>query len=481
MTELATASCTDGAPEGRPDRGIPGTSFASRRFHFVGIGGAGMSGLARLLLGSGAQISGSDASDGALFRGLQEAGCELWLGCGPERIAGEDGYVVRSAAVPPNDPEVLECVRRGFTSLLYAEAVGRLSEGRRTLAIGGTHGKTTTTGLTVAGLRSAGFDPSHLIGGEVPELGGNGHGGAGSEFVVEACEFNRSFHSLRPLCGAILNVDHDHFDCYPSTDELCEAFAGYLARIRPGGAALVEETVPRAVLNSLRSDVRILTVGSGLWADVRALEVRDDLGRFSFVPVVEGRRLPRLQLSIPGRHNVHNALFALGLAHLAGADPAAASAGIGAFGGVRRRFEVHHGPQGGVVVNDYAHHPAEIRAVLAAARRRYPGQRLVVAFQPHQFQRTLCLLPEFGEALARADLVLLVDIYGARESAAMRASVSTRDLAEACRSSGGTAECVGGVDDLPAAARQRVHAGDVLMVLGAGDVDRAIGGLLGWR
>ena len=485
MTETAMAASTSTTPtlgaEVRAERGIPGTSFASRRFHFVGIGGAGMSGLARLLHGVGGEISGSDASDGALFRGLQDAGCDLWLGCRPEGITGEDGYVIRSAAVPPSDKEVQECVRRGFTSLLYAEAVGRLSEGRRTLAIGGTHGKTTTTGLTVAGLRSAGLDPSHLIGGEVPELGGNGHGGAGSEFVVEACEFNRSFHNLRPLCAAILNVDHDHFDCYPSTEELCEAFAGYLARVRPGGAALVEESVPKAVLATLRSDVRILTVGSGLWADIRAVEVRDDLGRFSFVPVVEGRRLPRVQLSIPGRHNVQNALFALGLAHLAGADPAAACAGIGGFGGVRRRFEVHQGKAGGVLVNDYAHHPAEIRAVVGAARKRYPGRRLVVAFQPHQYQRTLCLLDDFAEALARTDHALLVDIYGARESAEMRAAVSAADLAGRIRGLGGRADAVGGVDDLPAAAAKQLSPDDVLMVLGAGDIDRAIGGLLDRR
>ncbi|MCA8965126.1 MAG: UDP-N-acetylmuramate--L-alanine ligase [Planctomycetes bacterium] len=478
MTELAAVERTPEQPESRGERGIPGTSFASRRFHFVGVGGSGMSGLARLLRGCGAEVSGSDATDGVAFAGLRGAGCALWVGCQPEQIAGEDGYVIRSAAVPANDKEVQECVRRGFTSLLYAEAVGRLSEGRRTLAIGGTHGKTTTTGLTVAGLRAAGVDPSHLIGGEVPELGGNGHGGKSPEFVVEACEFNRSFHSLRPLCAAILNVDHDHFDCYPSTDDLVDAFAGYLARVRPGGAALVEESVPKAVLSSLRSDVRIVTVGSGLWADIRALDVRDDLGRFSFVPVVEGKRLPRVQLSVTGRHNVQNALFALGLAHTAGADAALACAGIAGFVGVRRRFEVHHGAGGGTLVNDYAHHPAEIKAVVQAARRRFPGRRLVVAFQPHQFQRTLCLLGEFGDALARADLALLVDIYGARESAEMRASVSAADLAEAIREGGGRCLCAGTVDELPAAAQGVLRSGDVLMVLGAGDIDRAVGGLL---
>jgi len=458
--------------------GIQGTSFASNRFHFVGIGGAGMSGLARLLRGVGAEVSGSDAGGGEPFERLVTEGFDAWVGSQPLRIGGEDGYVIRSAAVPSGDAEVQECVRKGFTSLLYAEAVGRLSEGRRTLAIGGTHGKTTTTGLTVAALRAAGLDPSHLIGGEVPELGGNGHGGQSPEFVVEACEFNRSFHNLRPFGAAILNVDHDHFDCYPSNDDLVDAFAQYLARIRPGGVALVEETVPRAVLNSLRADVRILTVGSGLWADIRAVDVGEELGRFSFAPVVAGRRLPRIRMTLAGRHNMQNALFALGLAAITGADPVAACAGLAAFAGVRRRFELHTGACGGLLVNDYAHHPAEIRVVLQTARRRFPGKRLLVAFQPHQFQRTLCLLPQFAEVLATADLALIADIYGARESAEHRASVSAEDLVAAVRSCGGAAEAGGAVARLPARIAEVRRQEDLVLVLGAGDIDQAVGGIL---
>lgn len=452
--------------------------FVSDRFHFVGVGGAGMSGLARLLAGSGCRVTGSDQSGGVVVDRLATEGVSVWTGCRPEAIDGADGYVIRSAAVPASDAEVQECVRRGFTSLLYAEAVGRLSEGRRTLAIAGTHGKTTTTGLTVAALRGGGVDPSHLIGGEVPELGGNGRWGNSPEFVVEACEFNRSFHNLRPFGAAILNVDHDHFDCFPSTDELIEAFAGYLARVRPGGAALLEEGVPRAVLASLRSDVHILTVGAGLWSDVRAVDVRDDLGRFSFVPIVLGRRLPRVQLSLSGRHNMQNALFALGLAHLAGCDLDGACRGVGEFAGVRRRFEMHHGPRGGLLVNDYAHHPAEIRAVIAAARRRFPGRRLVAVFQPHQHQRTLCLLPEFADSLAGADAAIVADIYGARESAEIRASVSAADLVAAVVAQGGVCSTGGEVAGLPERVLERVRDSDIVLLLGAGDIDRALGGIV---
>lgn len=461
------------APEG-----IAGTSFGSRRFHFVGVGGSGMSGLARLLAGVGGIVSGSDSCGGAVIDRLTEEGHEVWSGCQPDRIDGADGYVIRSAAVPLSDPEVQRCVRQGFTSLLYAEAVGRLSEGRRTLAIGGTHGKTSTTGLTVAALRGAGRDPSHLIGGEVPELGGNGHGGKGSGFVVEACEFNRSFHNLRPFGAAILNLDHDHFDCYPSSDELIEAFAGYLARVRPGGTALVEECVPKAVLSSLRNDVEILTVGSGLWADIRAVDVVEKLGRFSFDPVLLGERLPRIHMSMVGRHNMINGMFALGLAHIAGADLAGACEGISNFGGVRRRYEVHEGPRGGVLVNDYAHHPAEIEAVLDASRRRFPGRRLLVVFQPHQYQRTLFLLDEFAEALSRADTTLVAEIYGARETDEIMASVSAGDLVNSIRERGCDAHYGGKVDGLAASVLQHHQDGDVVMVLGAGDIDMAVADLV---
>ncbi len=447
----------------------------SSRFHLVGVGGSGMSALARLLHGAGAEVTGSDAVGGEVLHTLRNEGITTWAGDRPERVAGESGWVVRSAAVPPSDPEVRECERRGFTSLLYAEAVGRLSKGKRTLAVAGTHGKTTTTALTVSALRSGGLDPSHLVGGEVPELGGNGHGGQDDVLVVEACEFNRSFHQLRPFAAGILNLDHDHFECYPSTEELIEAFAVYLARVCSGGTVLVEEFVPDAVVNAARRDVRVLRVGAGLFADLRAVDVADDLGRYSFVPQLEGHRLPRVHLRIPGRFQIHNALFALGLAATVGADLEGACAGIENFCGVRRRFELHRGRNGGRLVDDYAHHPAEIRAVIRAARRRFPGKRLVVAFQPHQHRRTLHLLDQFAEVLADADHCLIADIYGARESHELRERISAIDLVEAIRDQGGRSELGGQIHELPERLTAAHREGDLLLILGAGDIGEVVG------
>jgi UDP-N-acetylmuramate--alanine ligase len=433
-----------------------------------------MSAFARLLRGGGADLTGSDVANGPALAALAQEGITAWHGHQPERIHGENGYVVRSAAVPATDPEVIECERRGFTSLLYAQAVGRLSEGKRTLAVAGTHGKTTTTALTVAALRAAGLDPSHLVGGDVPGLGGNGHGGHSDLLVVEACEFNRSFHQLRPLCAAILNVDHDHFDCYPSTSDLVEAFAGYAARVRPGGIALVDEHVPDDVVRAADGGVRVLRVGAGLFADVRAADVADDLGRYAFTPVWLGRRLSRIELRLSGRFNMTNALFALGLAVAAGADPALAGAGIASFGGVQRRFELREGPRGGRLINDYAHHPAEIRAVIRAARRRFPGARLLVAFQPHQHQRTYSLLHQFAEALAEADQCLVADIYGARESEEHRRRVNAADLVQATRAAGGLAEAGGGIADLPSRLRELRRRDEMVLILGAGDIEKVV-------
>lgn len=448
--------------------------FASRRVHLIGVGGSGMSGLVRLLHGAAADVTGSDSSPNKIMQALAAEGLAVWTGSRPERVHGENGYVVTSAAVPRTDPELIECERRGFKPLLYAEAVARLGEGKRTLALAGCHGKTTTTAMTVSALRGAGFDPSFLIGGEIPELGGNGHAGVTDLFVVEACEFNRSFLQYRPFGAAVLNFDHDHFDCFPTKEDLEGAFAAFLARVHPGGTVFVHEDVPDAVRRGAREGVSVLSVGNGLFADLRAIEVVDEAGSSAFTPIVRGQRLPRVHLSVSGRHNVANGLFALGMAALMGADLEGACRGLAQFGGVRRRFEMHSGSHGGVLVNDYAHHPAEISAVLRTARHRFPGRRLLAAFQPHQHQRTWHLLPKFAESLAPADHCLVADIYGARESLEMRSRVNAGDLVAAIQSHGASAEATGDVKDLPQRLRSCYHPGDVVLLLGAGDIDQVL-------
>ena len=279
--------------------------------HLVGCGGSGMSGLARMLHGLGVRTTGSDLVDSPRVRDLRELGIEIQIGHRTPLPDLEDGWLVRSAAIRDDNPEVAAALEARIPCLLYSEAVGTLSTGGRTVAIAGTHGKTSTTALTVGAMRASGLDPSYLIGGDVFELDGNGHGGSDDLFVVEACEFNRSFHRLRPTYAAILNLEADHFDCYPELEDLEKSFADYAGNLRHGGTLLVHENVPDTVLRGAPSDVQVLRIGSQLFANLRAIDVEEKFGRYSFTPSWNKRRLPRVELQLPGAFQVLNALFAL--------------------------------------------------------------------------------------------------------------------------------------------------------------------------
>ena len=445
--------------------------------HLVGIGGSGMSGLARMLHEIGVRVSGSDQKENARTRELAALGIDVRTGAqiGEGGLPDlESGWLVRSAAVPDHDPELSEARKREYTCLLYSEAVGRLSQGLKTLSIAGTHGKTSTTAMTVSALRGSRLDPSYLVGGKMTDLEGNGHGGQSDLFVVEACEFNRSFHDIRPTIAAILNLEQDHFDCYPSREDLEESFALYARNIRPGGSLLLHEDVGSRVLRLLPANIAVLTVGKGLYSDLRAIDLEESRGRYSFDPCWDGESLPRVDLSLPGRFQVDNSLFALGLAILAGADPECAARGLSECGGVDRRFSVRCGPEGRELVDDYAHHPGEIRAVLKTVRQRYPDRKILVAFQPHQYSRTRNLLSDFGEALALADHCLVADIYAAREDPRADHGVSSLDLAdEVCRS-GGHAVAAGPLENLGSRILAELGPGYIPVVLGAGDLNGVV-------
>ncbi len=446
-----------------------------QRAHLVGVAGAGMSGLARLLRGVGVAVTGSDAAVSPGLRALQDERFAVWDGCAPGRVPRGPGWVVRSAAVPGDDAEVRACAQRGLTPLLYAQAIGRLSAAMRTLAVAGAHGKTSTTALLAAALRGGGIDASYLVGGELPALGGNGHGGRSEWLAVEACEFNRSFHELRPAAAAVLNLDHDHFDCYPTAEALLASFAEFGNRVVAGGVLLVPADAPAPLTAGVSPDVEVWRVGVEPNADLRAEAVEQVDGRFAFEPRLHNRALPRLQLAVPGRFQVDNALFALGLALWAGADAGGAVDGIAGFRGVRRRFELRRGQQRGVeIIDDYAHHPTELAAVASAARQRFPGRRLLCAFQPHQHQRTAALLPQFAAALAQFDQTLITEIYAARETDAHRRLASAAGLAAAVCAAGGRSAAAGTVAELPARVAAEYRADDVVVILGAGDIEQAV-------
>lgn len=443
--------------------------------HLVGIGGAGMSGLARLLRGLGVKVSGSDLCENESIVALRKLGIAVEIGHRKTSLPAVDScWLVHSAAIPEHNPELFEARRRGWDSLLYSEAVGRLSDGLRTLSIAGTHGKSTTTAMTVTALLASGLDPSYLIGAEVPSLATNGHGGKSDLFVVEACEFNRSFHSLRPTLAAILNLDSDHFDCYPDREALEESFALYARNLRPGGSLLLHEEVTEEVLRLLPAKIAVISIGTGLYCDLSARDLSHEFARYSFTPYWDREALPRIELKVAGHFQVGNALFALGLAILAGADPKRACIGLSGFEGVRRRFQIHEGRNGGALVDDYAHHPREISAVLHAVRRAYPGRKILAAFQPHQHSRTRNLLEDFGQALARADTCLIADIYAAREDPNLDHGVDSRDLAKAIRAAGGKAVISGPLPLLGRRILGELKPGYIPVILGAGELDGVV-------
>lgn len=440
--------------------------------HFIGIGGAGMSGIARVLHERGVGVTGSDVKMSRYARSLTDAGVPVSIGHDALNL-GDPEVVVVSSAIPETNPERVEARRRGTPVWQRARMLAHLAGDRRTVAVAGTHGKTTTSSMVATMLSRMGLDPTFLIGGEINDLGGNAHNGTGGHYVVEADESDGSFLELRPWVAVVTNVEADHLDHYGSMDEIERTFGEFLGRIVPGGVAIVCADDERLMRITRESGVRMLTYGRSRDADVRC----DDApaGWEFSVTLPDGRSLDA-RIVVPGRHNVLNATAALAVAHHLGLDVAEAAQVLSAFGGVRRRFE-HVGDVDGVtVVDDYAHHPTEVMATLAAART-VGHDRVWVVFQPHRYSRTAALGQAFGSAFGDADRVVLMDVYGAGEAPVPGVSGKTvlDALLEADpRSAVAYFPHRGDVEPYLVS---RVRPGDLVITMGAGDVT-AVGGEL---
>jgi UDP-N-acetylmuramate--alanine ligase len=450
------------------------------RAHLVGINGAGLSSLAAYLCEGGTQVTGSDQRSTALTGSLQQLGVRVSLGHDPSLVDFEGGFVVRSAAIPQDNPELVQARRLGLPVYKYSQVLGAITKERSTFAVAGTHGKTSTCGLALAAFRGAGLDPGYILGGSV-----NGDGllggarGSQEHLLVEACEYDRSFLKLSPRVAVVLNVDADHFDCYRDEAETYAAYRNFLARVLPGGLAILPEQDRRLTAMAGELELRHLTFGDRETADLQARITGQRAGCYRFDCTCRGGNTVRVQLKVPGRHMVGNALAALGMVVEAGGDLGRAAAGLARYQGMRRRFEVSRGRRGGVLVSDYAHHPTELMAVLESARQAFPKRRNLALFQPHQHSRTRALLADFAAVLARFDLVLLADIYAARDSEEDLRSVSSSDLAREIACQGGEVELVGPARSAGDRVAARVKPGsDALFLLGAGDVDQLIPHLL---
>jgi UDP-N-acetylmuramate--alanine ligase len=424
----------------------------SRPIHFIGIAGAGMSALADLFARRGARVTGCDASTG---------------GHDPAHLQGVRAVVV-SSAIRQDQPEVVAAHQAGLPVIRRAEALAEAVAGGTVIGIAGTHGKTTTTVMTTEALTAAGRMPTGVVGGRVAEWGGNLRFGGLDLFVVEADEYDRSFLALTPTIAVVTNIEADHLDIYRDLDDIRSAFATF---VRPARWIILCADDPGANTLPTPNTAEILRYGvTSSDARLAALDVTLTATGSTFAVAYDGDRLGAVELHVPGVHNVRNALAAIACGIAEGVPLDAMRPGLAAFHGVERRFQRLGEARGVTVVDDYAHHPTEIRATLDAARAAFPGRRIVVAFQPHLFSRTRDFASDFGRALAKADVIFLTEIYPAREQPLP--GVTSELIAKAAADAGRPVAWRGNRGDLAGALAAAVRGGDVVLTLGAGDITR---------
>jgi len=444
---------------------------AGARVHFVGIGGAGMSAIASVLIARGYVVSGSDLRESEVTRRLRTAGARIQIGHAPEHV--EPGQVVViSRAVPEENVEVQMARRRGVQVLHRAEMLAGLMEGMRSIAVVGTHGKTTTTSMIARILEQAGRDPTVLIGGEVDDFGGNARAGHGEDLVAEVDESDGSLLRVAPEIAVVTNTDAtDHLDYYGSIEQVLETFRRFLQRLPARGLAVIcaDSTVGRTLAEGVRGSggARAVTFGLEPGADyaARILEMA------GWKTVFEIRRGPdllgRATLSIPGEYNVQNALGALAVGLELGVPFASAASSLGTFRGVQRRFTVRGEVGGVLVVDDYAHNPTKVRSLLRAARRCWPQSRIIAVFQPHRYSRTRTVGPQFADAFDAAHEVIVTELYAADEP--LVPGVDAGVIVRAVRARR-PVEYIAEAAQVVASLAERVGPGDLVLTIGAGDV-----------
>ncbi len=430
--------------------------------HFVGIGGIGMSGLARILLSWGYRVSGSDSQESDQTEALQALGIPVNIGHSALAEAASAELVVITAAVRETNPEVAAARDAGVPVVKRADLLGLLAGARRCVAVAGSHGKSTTSGMLVVALQQLGADPSYAVGATIGPGGANAAPGAGDAMVVEADEYDHSFLALWPEFAIINNLDYDHPDIFPDQDTYDAAFAAFAAQVKAGGVLVIAGDDPGCarVIASRPIAARVVSFGEGPNVDWR---VEEDGANWT-ITAPGGEAVP-LALSVPGRHNARNATAALAVLDAMGFDRHQAAEALGHFAGVGRRFEVKGEANGVTVIDDYAHHPREIAVNIAAARGQYPGRRIWAVFQPHTYSRTKALLDDFAVALSEADRIAVLDIYAARETDTL--GISSADLRAKLPAE--TLATTGPAETASTLAR-RVRPGDVVLGLGAGDI-----------
>jgi UDP-N-acetylmuramate--alanine ligase len=454
--------------------------------HFIGIGGSGLSAIARLLLESGYDVSGSDRALTPFAEEVRKAGASVYIGHHPRNISNAD-WVVRSSAVADDNPEVVAAKRAGIPVYKRADFLGHLMENKTGIAIAGTHGKTTTTAMTAWVLRELGRDPSFIVGGVMNNLGVNARAGKGNLFVIEADEYDYMFLGLKPQIEVVTSLEHDHPDIFPTPESMNAAFEKFIDLLPSDGTLVVCAEDPGAaslIPHARRAGINVVayglqgddTINSPFWA--RAREVKaNQRGGFDFLASSNlgnaGSSSVFISLQVPGEFNVRNALAVLAIVDLLGLSRERAAKALADFSGTGRRFQLRGEVNGITIIDDYAHHPTEIKATLAGARARYPNRRIWAVWQPHTYSRTQTLFLEFSRAFKDADEVIVTEVYAAREP---KQEFTSAEIVSAMPHL--SARYIETLPDVSKYLIENLKAGDVVLVLSAGDADQVSGDVI---
>ena len=455
--------------------------LAGVRFHFIGAGGIGMSGLARILLKNEAIVAGSDQAEGPVVIGLREKGADIKIGHKEHNLDENTDVVVISAAVREDNPELVLARKRGCKVYKYAQMLGELMDYYQGVAISGTHGKSTTTGWLVYLLKEAGVDPNFIVGADIAQLAASSGVGNGKYFVAEACEYDRSFLNLKPKIGCILNIEADHLDYYKDEQEIVEAFEQFAGGIKPGGILIangVDSNVAKVI--GKQAGLKIETFGLDKGCSFYAQNLSDKDGLYCFDVYHNGLLLGSTGISVPGKHNVLNALAVIAMAVNIGLEPKQILELLPNFTGMDRRIMLKAKIDGITVLDDYAHHPTEIRASLSAMRQRYRPKRILCIFQPHQYSRTRFLLDDFAKSFKLADLTIVPEIYFVRDSVEAKEEINSQKLVERIRREGSEAVFIDGFDNICDYLKKNVVDGDLVVTMGAGDIWKVADEYIQW-
>ena len=441
--------------------------LAEKRIHFIGLGGAGMSGIARIMLAKGINISGSDAKDSSVLSGLKTLGAQVFIGHAASNIGDADILVV-SSAIDQSNPEIIAANAKALVILTRAQALALLMSESKSVAVAGTHGKTTTTSMLTVALQQAGLDPSFAIGGMINRGGTNAHWGSGEIFIAEADESDGSFLAYKPFGAIVTNIELDHVDNFPDIESVNKIFVDFVNSIQPGGflvAGIDSPGVAHLLSQIERRDIEIITYGESADYSISHVSLQPTESHARITKL--GKVLGEISLTIPGNHNVENATAALATAIKLGAPVADLLVGLNKFSGAKRRFENRGTVSGVTVIDDYGHHPTEVKVTLETAKRFAGSGRVIAIFQPHRYSRTAMFVDQFAEVLQLADHTYLLEIYAASEAA--MPGVSSILIANAMKSESVTFEP--SMIDVVSYAVSEAKPGDLIITLGAGDVN----------